>query len=276
MEDANYINKCNHYIIEDTLEIKPIIGENGHFVAKLKYPAIKSKGTTFIRTYNDQQNYINSNKDYESVVNYSNAGTGAYDVPEAGIIKEIGITNYEYVSDTEIVFGILDDDPTIDKIKNNINSFPKTIFLIDYFAVEETCPICGGTGITNDISFTGTGVLCKATKTQKLIQSVLKILLTQMGEASEDYQYGSGLDDLIGIEFNETTLLSIQKYIYDAVDYLMQIQSGQELDPEEKVTGISSVSVNVDDNNPSKINIVIGIRDGLDEEHQCILTLGVG
>lgn len=277
MEDAKYINVCNHYLISEELTIEKVEGNDKLFRAKLPHPALTNKALTFIRTYNDEQNYINSKEDYTKVINYSyvTLDGSTSSLPEAGIIKAIGITNYEFVSENEIVFGVVQNDSTIEKIKIDDGIFPKNKYLIDYYVKQDNCPLCLGNGYVNDINFDGTGALMKATGTQKLIQRVIKTLLTRIGNQSEDYLYGSSLDDLIGATLDNTTLVTIQKSIYEAVNYLMEIQSGQSLDKSETVLGVTSIVIEENKTNPSMVDISITIKDGYGYEQPCVISLKV-
>lgn len=277
MEDAKYISFCNHRITDEVLTITRVEGEKVLYKAVLPYPALTVKGLTFIRTYNDEQNYINSDASYKDTISCSyKTLTGNLDeIPQAGIINAIGITNYEFITDTEIIFGLDEHDDTIKKISDVDGVLPKPIYLIDYSLKEDTCPLCQGTGIVQDINYDGTGSLMKATGVQKLIQRVLKTLLTKLGESAEDYSYGSSLDDLIGTEITQTSLLSIQKAINDAMQYVVTLQENEDLDEEEAIAGVSSVSIEENKKDPAKLDITVVVRNVAGYDIPCTVTIKV-
>lgn len=273
MEDAKYINECTHRITCDRLTIT----DNGDntFSAILPYPAITNKALTFIRTYNDEKAYLQSGADYTTLLNYSyRTVTGGMDeLPIAGIVREIGITNYEFVSPTEIVFGTIPGDPTIDKIVVDDALVPQPIYLIDYNVQEGACPMCEGTGAKQDIEFGGTGEVQVSTGHEKIVERVLKALLTAYGESAEDLLFGSALDNIIGSEIDVTTIASIQKAVYDTIQYLINLQSGVDLNEDEIITGVSSVTIENDKDIPTKINIKVVVKDYYGDEVPCIVSL---
>ena len=277
MEDAKYISFCNHRITDEAITITKVDGEKVLYKAVLPYPAITVKGLTFIRTYNDEQNYINSDSNYKDTISCSyKTLTGSLDeIPQAGIINAIGITNYEFVTDTEIIFGLDEKDETIKKVSDVDGVLPKPIYLIDYSVKEDTCPLCQGTGIVQDINYDGTGSLMKATGVQKLIQRVLKTLLTKLGESAEDYSYGSSLDDLIGTEITQTSLKTKQKAINDAIQYVITLQENEDLDEEEAIAGITSISIEENKKDPSKLDITVVIRNVAGYDVPCTVTIKV-
>ena len=199
MKDAKYINVCNHRLVCEQLELEVLDAGAGTYKATLPYPAIMEKALTFIRTYEDEKKYFHDESSYLATLNYSyRTVTGSMDeLPEGGLIKQIGITNYDFISDTEIVFGTISGDTTINKIDLTEGRVPKQIILIDYNVKSATCPICGGTEITQDINFTGSGEVMTEEGHEKIVERVLKALLTPFGESAEDVAFGSALDALM-------------------------------------------------------------------------------
>lgn len=275
MEDAQYINSCEHKIICERIYLRRI--SEGIYSATLPYPAITNKALTFIRTYNDEKVYVYNGEDYTQSLNYSyKTVTGELDeLPIAGVTREIGITNYRFVSSTEIVFGEDPEDPTIERLTYGENLVPQPIVLIDYAAQQNTCPICGGTGISLDISYGGNGDIKRSSGNEKIVERVVKALLTKYGDSAEDLQFGSGLDNVVGSELDVTATASIQKSIFDTITYLMELQNGVELEPEETISGIVSISINQDKDIPSKVNITVVVADLNGTQVPCIVSLRV-
>lgn len=276
MIDAKYINSCDHHIVCDVLDIERVDNSN-LYKATLKYPAITNNNLTFIRNYNDEKNFLYSNTSYKDVFSYSyTTVNGTFEeLPKSKLNSFIGITNFRFESPTTIIFGEDEDDQTINRIISLDDVVPKPIYLIDYYCKSETCPKCRGTGIVQDMVFDGTGGVKFSEGTQKLIQTVIKILITPVGDSPEDIQYGSSLDSLIGSTIDITTTASIQKCIYDAIDYVIRLQSGEDMTPEETVTGVSNISIDEDKLRPGVINITVVVIDGNGTEVPCVVSLGV-
>lgn len=275
MEDAKYINLCNHRLTSVPLTI--IDNGDGTFSATLPYPAITHKAYTFIRTYNDEKAYFYDGSDYTSTLNYSyKTVTGGMDeLPEAGVIRKIGITNYEFVSPTQILFGTDAEDPTIEKVVVNPDLVPQPIYLIDYAVTQEGCPLCKGQNAVQDISFDGTGEVRKSTGKEKIVERVLKALVTRYGDQPEDLLFGSGLDNLIGTELDITASATIQKAVYDTVNHLISLQAGVDLEEDETIISVQNISIVEGENNPGLLKIKVVVKNALDEDVPCIVTLGV-
>lgn len=277
MKDAKYINVCNHRLVCEQLKLEVLDAGAGTYKAVLPYPAITEKALTFIRTYDDEKTYLHNDSSYLSTLNYSyRTVTGSMDeLPEGGLIKQIGITNYEFMSDTEIVFGTIQGDDTISKIDITPGRIPEQIILIDYNAKEATCPICDGSKITQDINFNGTGEVMTEEGHEKIVERVLKALLTPFGESAEDIAFGSALDSLIGTEMDVTISATIQKHVYDTINYLIKLQHGVDLNEDEIITGVERIDINQDKTNPAKLNITVVVTDYNGELVPCTISLDV-
>lgn len=273
MNDAKYINSCTHKVVCEKLNITD--NGDGTFTAILPFAAEPNKALTFIRTYDDEKNYLYNGEDYASSLNYSrkNLSGDNEDLPEAGLINEIGITNYSFISDKEIMFGTVPGDPTIDKIIVDANLVPQPIYLIDYIARQETCPFCSGTGVKQDIEFNGVGDVVMSNGHQKIVERVLKAMLTKYGDSAEDVMFGSALDNLIGSELDVTASATIQKAVYDTITYLIQLQTGVELEPDEIITSVVNIKIKQDEKIPTKLNIEIVVSDSNGDEVPCVVSL---
>lgn len=277
MEDIQYINKCQHRVTGEVLNIVPVEGKQDQYTATFPYGIVPIKAQTFIRSYDDEQKYISVNSSYLNDLNYSYEQLpetiNSVDLPIAGVIKKIGITNYEFTDSHTITFGVNPIVPGEPFISYNPGLLPQPKYLIDCYVDPKECPICQGTGIVQDVGYDLKGELIMSSENQKLVQRVLKTLLTNIGESPEDFSYGSGLYSLIGSEINEGTTISLQKSIYEAVQYLISLQDGETLTLGETCTGISDISVSQDDINPSRLYITIKIFDGEKNEVPCSLVL---
>lgn len=273
MEDAKYINSCEHRLVCEPLTLTEV--STGIYTAKLPYPAITNKALTFIRTYNDEKSYLYNDADYTSVLNYSyRTVTGGMDeLPIAGLIREIGITNYRFVSSTEIMFGEDPDDTTINRISYGQDLVPQPIILIDYYAQQSTCPLCAGTGAKQDIEYSGTGDIYRSEGNEKIAERVMKAILTKYGDSAEDILFGSALDNVIGSELDVTATTSIQKAVFDTITYLIELQDGLDLTAEETIAGIVSISIEQDADIPTKLNIRVVVADANGTEVPSVVSL---
>lgn len=277
MEDAKYINRCSHKVVCEPITITRVAGSDTLYEATLPYPAITTKATTFIRNYNDEKSYLSSDATYTDILSCSyHTITGDRDeLPKTALIGSIGITNFEFDSPTHVVFGADPHDTTIQRLVIGEDLVPQPIYMIDYDVEPDHCPLCSGSGIVQNIEFNGTGDVLRAEGTQKLVQTVVKALVTPLGESAEDIQYGSALDNLIGSTIDKTVQVSIQKAVMDTLSYIMQLQSGEDLTDEERLTGLASLSIVEDEEIPTKINLKVVVIDGNGNEVPCIVALGV-
>ena len=283
MYDLKYINPCNHRITSEELKITNALDENnviipGVYIAKSEFNIVPIKAQTFIRSYNAEQSYFQDNSvSYISHLNYAYKtipNTINYtEIPVAGLIKEIGITNYEFTGKKQITFGKV-SDPCTD-IDINPELVPANRYFIDYYIDPAECPLCFGTGYVQDIGYNTAGEIAKATGHTKLTQRVLKTLLTKLGTSPEDGQYGSSLNSFIGSNIDVALTISMQKAIYEAVQYVIELQNGLSLTPEETCMGIYSIDVNTDKILENKVVLTLIILDGNGEQVPCSVVLKV-
>lgn len=276
MEDAKYINRCLHKVVCEQLNIEKDSTSN-LYKAVLKYPAIMIPSKVFIRSYNDERTYLYSDSTYKDVLNYSyETLSGDYsELPLSKIVSSIGITNFRFQDEKTIIFGEDPTDTSISRLIIGEDIVPQPIYLIDYSAKSDTCPICNGKNVTQDISYDGIGNVDMSSGNDKLVQTVLKSLLTPIGEQAEDISFGSSLDNLIGTEIDITSTAAMQKSIYDSLEYVMHLQDGQDLEAEERLTGINTITIEQDPDIPTKINLKVVVQDGNGNLIPCIMSLGV-
>ena len=282
MQDIKYITKCTHRITSEELHIEPMRdSENniisGVYFAETEFNIVPIKAQTFIRSYNAEQEYFNdSNVDYTKYLNYSYKtlpNTINYkNIPVAGLIAAIGITNYSFDGKKGIIFGTRDNPSEIDI---NPEIIPANRYFIDYYVDPATCPLCSGKGYVQDIGYNDLGEIEKVDGHQKLIQRVLKTLLTKLGTSPEDANYGSQLSSFIGSNIDVALTISMQKVIYEAVQYLIQLQGGLSLTAEETCTGVYSIDVNTEKQQDGILDLTIVVLDGNGEKVSCSVVLSI-
>lgn len=282
MEDLAYVTNCKHKITSELLSIRRATNKDGEiiegiYIANTEHKIIPMKGRTFIRSYNAEQAYFNNpTVYYTDHLNYAHRTLDSLnyeDIPAAGLISEIGITNYEFTGTKEITFGKLDSPCTDINIDPNL--VPANKYYIDYFVDPKDCPICLGSNYVQDIGYNGYGEISKVSGHKKLSQRVLKTLLTTMGTSPEDANYGSQINSFIGSNIDMGLTISLQKVIYEAVQYLIQLQNGTYLTPEETCTGIYNIDVDTTDQVNGKVVLTLTILDGNGDKVPCTVVLGV-
>lgn len=247
MFDTELFNICDHKLMNQQLVVD---GVSPSFTATLPFVGDKNRINTFIRGYEQEETY-----------------SGAR-------ISSIGITNYRYNDEgSEIEFGINPVEAGTIFIEG-LTNYPPNFYMIDYTCAQVNCPKCLGTGIIHDIRYSPVGKYRTISGSEKLKQSFLKILLTEVGSNTYNLNYGSEIYALVGDTISEFTPMMIQKYIQDAFTKLQNIQTLLELTPEEVGVRISNMDISQDADDLSKLNISITITNAAYEEIPVILTLG--
>lgn len=248
--DIKFQNLCDHRIIDFDM---PVSGISPNFIGQLDVPCVGNTNLIFIRSYDSEQDatYIN---------NYN-----------------IGITNYIISDDRkQILFGI--DQVTSGQRFPDVfeGQIPYNKYLIDYTVKKEECPRCLGSGIVGDMAFDVSGKLVTVTGTEKLKQEVIKILLSDKNINPYHLEYGSNLNELIGGELTEFTLVVLQKYINDSMVYLATKQSTLDLPSEERFLRIESLILNTDASDPTKCNVKMTFLSYAFEESTVSLSIILG
>lgn len=236
MFDIACINKCDHLIIDEALELS---GTSPTFVTTLSVKSNGNKNTTFIRDIN----FVADNPTLAR--------------------KLAGITNYDFSSDGQFIeFGTSPVDSGMNFPNPDTSIVPVNTYWIDYVADPDNCPKCGGTGLVKDVIYGTTGDLVITVTAKKIVQRVIKALLTTIGKNITDPLYGSDLPSLIGQEIDLFTAVRIQKAVQDTVTHLIDLQTQEDLSDEETIQGISSMNVYADDTDPSLYYLSIEVIDG--------------
>ena len=110
----------------------------------------------------------------------------------------------------------------------------------------------------NDLQFTNARQLRTVEGTDKLVQGILKILLTKKGENFEDGEYGMvGLDD-IGGKISQEHYATIRTGIVDALSYYNQLNLDND-NNDEIIGDINEVKIVRDDTDPRVFLIYISL-----------------
>jgi phage baseplate assembly protein W len=248
--DLRLSNTCDHKIIDEILEIE---GATPSFTAKLRSASNKSKSTTFIREYNTAE---------------------ALTSPT---VFTVGITNWIYDpagDGSEIIFGTFPVELGTRYPDPRTTIAPRNVYLVDYVAAGN-CIKCQDQGIIRDISLDTLGRYKTVESVDKIRQQVRKALETVLGSNQFDVLYGAGLENLIGSQLDQFTLIDMQQRIQDALNHLIQIQASQDLPADETIVRISDVAAEQDQQDPTKLNITVQVTTASFDEVPATFFLGL-
>jgi len=128
-----------------------------------------------------------------------------------------------------------------------------------------TCPRCLGNGYYFDIKFDAGGKVLTINKEEKLLQELIKIVLTSKGANSFHREYGSVVSDSVGtvqeVDFRKTKL---KQAIIEAVlrlKYLQRdyVEKGYKLSLEELIDKISNIEIYEIENDPTMLGFKVQI-----------------
>lgn len=258
MYDAFFITKCSHEVKNEQLTIT---GEYPNYRATFKFPPIKSVSTIFIRSYADEETYINNATYYKDIQNI-NKGVNLTKQPISGIQKAIGITNFRFLDDITIEFFL---DPGDVKPKNYIDldpdNVPQNIYLANYVCDPSYCPACRGGGVSCDLQINNAGNITLVTSEEKVRQRVLKALLTPLGMQPYDSTFGTELNSLIGQPIvSDFFRLTINKTISDCIASLVENQPST-LPADERIVCLSGLAIQHSEEEPDTINIKVTVTN---------------
>lgn len=119
--------------------------------------------------------------------------------------------------------------------------------------------------ISGDLDLTN-GDIQTVTDSEKLIQDILKICLTDIGSNVLNPWYGSYLSKfVIGSALNDSEIVNIgQVQLQTALETFkklqdMQVKSQQRMSPDEQLAAISEISVNRNESDPRLFNVLIKV-----------------
>lgn len=110
----------------------------------------------------------------------------------------------------------------------------------------------------NDFQFTSGKQLRVVEGTNKIIQGILKVLLTQRGTSLEDQSYGAELDAGIGSKMQQENYADLRDSVYSAIEYYMLLNDNSE-NPDEIITEIEEVKAVRDDEDPRMILVYVSV-----------------
>ena len=267
MEDILFISKCDHCIKNYELNIKE---ENGYFVAEFPCDVVLDKKNIFIRSWEDEQAYL------ESLTSYTDLTTGirnlSANAPISGVNAEIGITDYEFIARNKIRFLPVEGHRTVNPDKNLV---PKNKYLADFIADPKICPRCGATGVIKDLNINQSGRLTKVTGSQKIKQRVIKALITPLGMSPYNQAFGSELNTMVGDVITDTTRITLQKTIVNCIDNLIADQPA-ELNDDERILTIGGIMLDTPDEDKTVLYVKVIVVSAKGEYIDCSVGFNLG
>lgn len=122
----------------------------------------------------------------------------------------------------------------------------------------------------NDIQFDSFGKIVVATGTDKLVQGIIKVVLTELGFNPEDTSYGSNLAGGIGSKIGSISYTDITDGISAALEKYNALNSDND-NSDEFIETIDSIDVYGDENDPRIIYVKISVTT----ESGKIVSVGV-
>jgi len=95
---------------------------------------------------------------------------------------------------------------------------------IDYNVGLTDCPFCKGSGVENDLVVNNIGRMSLAVDTDKLVQTVMKAVLTEKGKNPYNPSYGTMIKSLIGQKFIMSGFL-LRQEIMDQLEQIKKLQN---------------------------------------------------
>lgn len=138
----------------------------------------------------------------------------------------------------------------------------------DYTSRESLCPKCLGKGYYYDIFFDNKGKAITATKSQKLLQECLKVLIDDKLGNLYHPEWGCDVNERIGTKNKGTVdLFRIELAVRDSIERLKNLQQNNQLlyfnmYDEELIDSIESIEVEKDGPTGYNVNIKIVSKIG--------------
>ena len=249
MEDIFFVTKCDHRVSNYELTIKE---EDGEYVTTFPAPIIQQKNRIFIRSWDDEQKYIERASSYQTV--QTPIKNKSINAPISGANASIGILNYKFIAPDKIQFAeAIPGRPTIHVDPAIV---PPNKYLADFIFVPDTCPRCNGTNVVKDIFITDSGNAKYVTEDNKIKQRILKALMTPLGSSPYDVTFGSELNSLIGQPITENLRITLQKTIVNAVQNLIDNQDAS-LDSKERINAIQGITLDTPDEDKTLLYVTV-------------------
>lgn len=258
-----FVSLCNHRIQNYKLTIRE---KDGRYFATLPVPPVQIPALIYIRSWDDEQQYIENLGDYsdaQSYAFYHNIGRANKNTPLQGANAVIGITDYAFTAPQEIEF--LRDSTGDLPIDVREGVLPKPEYLIDFTVDERYCPRCNGTRVIKDVYIDDTGKARLLSGKDKIKQQVVKALITPIGWDVSDPLYGSELSTLIGRIITEDVRLIMQTTVMNCVNHLIEVQPTTYTD-EETIVAVEGMTIedlsNGNNNEAFAVKVIVSNRLG--------------
>lgn len=280
MNDTLFVTVCNHKVQNYKLTIRE---RDGRYFAKLPAVPVRDTAKIFIRSWEDERNYIDSVSDYTDLKTYLNFDA-RYDDKDIDPATEqlilhgpraiIGIRNYAFVAEDEIEF--LRDEHGKLPIEVDENIVPKPVYLIDFVCDEKYCPRCSGTRVIKDIFLYPSGITRQITGAEKIKQRVVKALITPLGWDLSDPNFGSELSSMVGKIITEDIHLVLQTTVMNCVRHLIEMQPNTYSD-EETIVSLDSMSIEdlSNGNNNEAFAVKVIVTNRLGERIDCSVAFSL-
>ena len=268
MEDILFVTKCNHKIKNYKLHI--VKESDGAYTAEFPCDIVMDKRYIFIRSWDTEQNYIDSVNSYTEIpTTIKNTSTVA---PVSGVSAEIGIQDYIFISNKKIQF--TDTNGEYPVVVND-ELVPQPEYLVDFVADPKTCPRCLGTGVVKDLNINNAGSLTKVTGGQKIKQRVLKALITPLGMSPYDNTFGSELNLMVGNVITDTTRITLQKTITNCIQNLIDNQP-EDLDASETIQTIGGITLDTPTEDKTALYVQVIVISATGEYIDCSIGFDLG
>jgi phage baseplate assembly protein W len=110
----------------------------------------------------------------------------------------------------------------------------------------------------NDIQFNRSKALVLVSGTDKLIQSIMRVILTHLGDSFEDAKWGSALDSQIGSKMANDNYAVVRESIIQALIHYNDVNQDNP-NSDEVIKTIDELAVVQDLNDPRVIRVVVGV-----------------
>lgn len=236
MYDFRLSNNCSHEVSE-TIEIQ---GISPNFFSDLTYVSNGTLTHVVVSEFSATDGLTNFNASVD------------------------GITNFAFSNDnTQIIFGTYPVDSGMNFPDPNLAYVPLKVYSCTYTTRLSDCPKCQRTRLVHDINFDQTKKLYTIQGREKVVQQILKILMTLPNAHLYDVNYSCTLSDLIGKKIDPYLAAKLQQSIQDAVQHLIELQNTQDLPPNEQILSISSITAKKSSEDPRliKIEVIVTTAD---------------
>ena len=110
----------------------------------------------------------------------------------------------------------------------------------------------------NDIQFDRKKLVRQMTGVDKLVQSIMRIMLTTKGDSFEDSQWGSEMNNQIGSKLKSDSFAAVRESIIQALMHYNDINQDNP-NSDEVINTIDELQVVSDLNDPRIVRTVIGV-----------------